>query len=61
MSKRKEGKHVVLERMKVLKKMNEASKNLVRTMRKTRINFGENKNEPPPAESVPPQKRNTNM
>ena len=60
MAKRKEGKHVVMERMKVLKKMNEASKTLVRTMRKTRINFGENKNEPPPAESVP-QKRNTNM
>ena len=61
MAKRKEGKHVVLERMKVLKKINEASENLVRTMRKTRINFSENKNEPPSAEPVPPQKRNTNM
>ena len=61
MAKRKEGKHVVLERMKVLKKMNEASKNLVRTMRKTRINFSENKNEPPQPAPVHAQKRNTNM
>ena len=61
MAKRKEGKHVVLERMKVLKKMNEASKNLVRTMRKTRINVSENKKEPPQAAPVHAQKRNTNM